>query len=127
MLLMLLLAWGTAQASEWQLVVADARLTKKFFVDVSSIKVAGSLRHAWVKSIEVPHQVQAEEGRYVDYTIVRWTFSCSEATAKPEAGTEYYEDGTNLVRKDFHMAMKPVTPDSVNETLMRFICAWKPK
>jgi hypothetical protein len=126
-LLTLLLACGTAQASEWQLVTADTRFTKKFFVDVSSIKVMGSVRHAWVKSVEVPHQVQAEEGKYVDYTIVRWAFNCAEATSKPDAGTEYYEDGTNLVRKDFHMTMKPVTPDSVNDTLMRFICAWKLK
>jgi hypothetical protein len=126
-LLTLLLACGTAHAAEWQLVATDRHHTKKFFADVSSIKVAGSVRHAWIKSIELPYQVQTEEGKYVDYALVRWAFNCSEATAKPEVGTEYYEDGTNLVRKDFHMTMKPVTPDSVNETLMRFICAWKPQ
>jgi hypothetical protein len=125
-LLALLLACGTAQAAEWQLVGADTHSTKKFFVDASSIKVAGGVRHAWVKIIELPHQVQTEDGKYVDYTIVRWAFNCSEATAKPEGGTEYYEDGTNL-HNDFHVTMMPVTPDSVDETLMRFICAWKPK
>ena len=55
LLLTLLLACGTAQAVEWvSLGKADDAHTEDF-VDVSSIRVDGEVRRAWIKTIYVPY------------------------------------------------------------------------
>ena len=125
-LLTLVLTCRAAQATEWVLVTKTTN-EKTFLVDASRIKSAGGVRRAWVKIVEVPHRVMTENGQYVSFSIARWAFNCSEETARPETGTEYYENGTAHLSQDMRTTMTPVTPDSVISILLQFICSWKPK
>jgi hypothetical protein len=50
----LLLACGTAQAAEWVSLGKDLE-NREIFVDVSSVRIADSLRRAWFKVVYEPH------------------------------------------------------------------------
>jgi hypothetical protein len=50
-LLTLLLACGTAQASDWVSIGKSDNGTREYFADVSSIGITGDIRRAWVKTV----------------------------------------------------------------------------
>jgi len=125
----LLLACGTAQASDWVSLGKTDNGKVEVLVDLSSIRVAGQIRRAWVKQI---HASQAARGHGINAN--KWiasevdfnSFNCGEETMSIGVGNYYYEDGTNSVDSSV-VAWGPVAPDTVGHTLLQFICAWKPK
>ncbi len=124
-----LLACGTAQASEWVPVAKNGQL--EMFVDVSSIRVAGEIRLAWLKMVLQPHSERgdgANANKWVAYKQSHEAINCLNETHHGEALTEYYSDGSNSsVSMIPDVAWEPVAPDTVIEAVMHFVCAWKPK
>ena len=127
--LALLMAGGAAQAAEWVLIGQNAHETRKLFVDISSIRIAGEIRRAWFRSVEAPHKTKIETGQVLDYRLERWAFHCRDEIAKLEASTEYYEDGTNYSGGMDGSATPAiqVRPDTVLRSEMMFVCSWKSK
>jgi hypothetical protein len=126
-LVTLLLACGTAEASEW-VSAAKTDITEIFF-DVSSIRVEGPIRRAWVKSVLKPHTTKYTGGdanKWWSETRERIAFNCSDETSREEATTVYYDDGSNE-SSDGTNLWRPVAPDTVGSAEMRFICAWAKK
>jgi hypothetical protein len=130
-LLALILACGTAQASEW-VSLNKALSGAETAVDVSSIRITGGIRHAWVKVVYPP---QAQRGvgenslRWVSYTVSGDVFNCGDGTHRDEALTTYFTDGTtaSVGPASFPTPWELVAPDSVGGAVMSFVCAWKPK
>jgi hypothetical protein len=132
LLLALLLACGTAQASDWVSVGKTANGQQENFVDISSIRVTGSIRRAWAKGVQAPHTERGTDdnaNKWVSYYLSRETFNCREQVWRSEALTIYYDDETNgsMPAAIYPQAWEPVPPDTTLSALMQFICAWKPK
>jgi hypothetical protein len=127
-ILALLLACGTALASEWVPVAKNSQL--EVFVDVSSIRIAGEIRRAWLKMVMQPHSergIGADANKWVAYKQSREAIHCLNETHYGEALTEYFSDGSNhTVSQKPDIAWEPVPPDTVFEAVMHFVCAWKP-
>jgi hypothetical protein len=130
--LALLLSCGTAQAAEW-FSLGKSVAGDETFVDVSSVRVAGPMRRAWFKTIYVPHKTKESTGpdanKWWHEGLQRKAFNCAEETARSEALTVYYEDGTNGSDPPaaYPTRWEPVVPETVLNTEMQFICAWKSK
>jgi len=119
--LALLLAFGTAQASEWVSIGKGSNGNLEFFADVSSIGISGETRRAWIKTIYLPDKGHALE---------RMAFNCAEGTMRWEASTLYSRDGSELGGEapgTFPTPWKPIPPDTNGSAIMEFVCKWKPK
>jgi hypothetical protein len=130
--LALLLACGTAQASDRLSLGKDA-VGDENFVDVSSIRGVGAIRRAWFKAVYVPH-TSRETGRpnpnkCWSESVHRRAFNCGEETTRSEGLTVYYEDGTNGSdpAANYPTRWEPVPPDTALSTELQFLCAWKAK
>jgi|ERR1019366_9247196 hypothetical protein len=129
-LLALLLACGTARASEWVPAAETNDGKDRSYVDVSSIRIAGSIRQAWVKHVYEPPMkgMDPYPNKLASSELVRVAFDCSEETSRLEAITNHYTDGdVGTPAASYPTPWTPVAPDSVGNVLMQFICAWKPK
>jgi hypothetical protein len=54
-MLVLLLACGTAQAAEWMQVNKSSDGKYEYLVDKSSIRIEGGKKRAWLKTVPSPH------------------------------------------------------------------------
>jgi hypothetical protein len=127
-MILLLLACSSAQASDWKRVATGKNTNAVEFVDVSSIRIDGNIRRAWVKVIYSPH-TQSTDGdqRWWKEARAKEAFNCRDETSSDEAITVYFEDGGNTSPTGIYPTpWKPVTPDTVQYGVMAFICAWKP-
>jgi len=70
-LLTLLLACGTVQASDWVSVVKSDNGVREYFADVSSIGITGEIRRARIKIIVPPDK---------PFSLDRMAFNCREGT-----------------------------------------------
>jgi hypothetical protein len=129
-LVTLLLACGTAQASEWVFVSKPDNETHETFIDVSSIRIMGSIRRAWEKLVFAPHTmtgVGVDAKKWVEYSVIRATFNCAEETVRYDGLIFYFEDGTNYFAPADPAPPSLVAPDTVQSTEMKFIRAWGKK
>jgi hypothetical protein len=120
-LLTLLLACGSAQASEWVSIGKSDNGRLEYFADVSSIGITGETRRAWIKTIVLPNTLS---------TLERLAFNCGEGTMRWEAFTLYSRDGSEIGGEPagtYPTPWKPVPPDTVGSAFMHFVCKWKPK
>jgi|NGEPerStandDraft_6_1074524.scaffolds.fasta_scaffold53209_4 hypothetical protein len=131
-LLTLLLACGTAQGSEWVSVnkTDDGKIEE--LVDVSSIRVAGEIRRAWVKLVYAPHTKRGSDddaNKWESESVSREAFNCGAETSRAEALTIYYDDGTLWAApaEISPTSWGPVPPDTLKSVAMQFICVWKQK
>ena len=128
-LVTLLLACGTAQASEWVSIGRSNDRAQETFIDVSSVRVVGAIRRAWFK-VAIAPQTQRGEGpdanKWWSYTMEREAINCAEETERSEAATIYFSDGTSspLPAESYPKPWHPITPDSMDHVRLRFICAW---
>jgi hypothetical protein len=118
----LLLFSGSTIASDWRVVYTTSH-DDTIYCDVSSIRISGDVRRAWVK-IDTSND-RFLKGRPVDHFISRVAYNCRDETRRTEAQTAYYKDGSNLTVPTATMgtAWEPVTPDSTEEALMKFVCS----
>jgi len=125
----LLLPCGAAQASNWvSLGKPDSGIFEDF-IDVSSIRIEGNVRRAWFKKVYKAHTEKApDDGRYEESSVEKNAFNCSQEMYRIEALTVYFEDGTlyRTPAESYPIPWVPVTPDTVEDKQMKFICRWKP-
>jgi hypothetical protein len=126
-LVTLLLACGTAQASEWVSIGKTDDGTRETLVDVSSIRVMGSIRRAWTKTVFTHHTVRGfgdDASKWETSQMTRQAFNCGEEMARFEAATIYYDDGTNTSLSEADFApWAPVTPETVLSAEAQYVCA----
>jgi hypothetical protein len=121
LLLVALLACGTAQAADWVQITKSGN--EVVFVDRSRIKINGNIRQAWFKSNYAPHTFKFGGGtKYVSSFISLTSFNCNEQTYDLLSAVAYYEDGTNQAGAG---VAAPVVPDSVGEAQMNYLCNLK--
>ena len=130
-MLALLLACGTAQAAEW-VMVGKSTGDQEASVDVSSIRIAGEIRRAWVQVTMAPNFRRGtgeNSNKWWHSFLSRYAFNCGEETSRSEALTIYYTDGTNssVPAERYPEPWGPVAPDTMQSAAMQFVCAWKPK
>jgi hypothetical protein len=132
MMLALLAACGVAQASEWVSggVTPDGR---EMLVDVSSIHIEGDIREIWWK-IDFRPDLEKGTGSHSNTWVTSWLWhtaiKCGRRRTRDDDMTIHYADGTSLLMPPGYTpdpTWKPVAPDSAQEGLMEFLCAWKPK
>jgi hypothetical protein len=129
-LLVLVLACGTAQAAEWVSLGKTINGTQEILVDTSSIRIAGDSRKAWVKTVYAPHTMKgasANPNKWWTTDLSQEAFKCGEGTHRRESLTVYYNDGTNYVgpAEEYPTPWSPVPPETVGDLEMQFVCAWK--
>jgi hypothetical protein len=130
-LIALLMACGTALATEWVSVGKSAGESVDTYVDVSSLRRSGQIKRAWVKFVYAPHTHRGtadESNKWESYALHRNAYSCAEGNAKIEAITVYYDDGTQWSAPSSiieRMSFQPVLPGSLDEGAMNFVCARK--
>ena len=126
----LLLTCGTAQASDWVSLGKNNAGTFEQFIDVSSIRIEGNIRRAWVKSVFKAHTktTTPNDRRYWEHSIAKNAFNCAQEMTRTEALAVYFEDGTNfqMPAESYPSPWEPVVPDTVDAYNMKFICRWKP-
>ncbi len=125
--LVLLLACGVVEASDWVQVGASSNNGELMLVDVSSVLITdGMIRRVWTKIVYLP-QTETRSNKWIAYDMSRWAFNCNEQTGSAEAFIAYYEIGTNEVASWTPTSWQPIPPGTVNSAAMQFICAWKRK
>jgi hypothetical protein len=125
----LLLTFGTVQASNWVSLGKTLDGAQETFIDVSSIRVAGGIRRAWVKVIFPPHterDIGDNANKWVSDEVIRIAFNCGEETRSWEALAIHFDDGSNhsLPAELYPTSWTPVIPDTVESAAMHFICRW---
>ena len=127
-LLAMLLVYGAAQAAVW----VQAGATKdgaRSFVDKSSITIAGSSRRALLK-MTFPRHTKKDAGKWVDFYLNHATFECSSGRAKSDKVETHFDDGTSFTSPAAPTSGQQwdrVLPGTVLDTVMKFVCSWKPK
>jgi hypothetical protein len=128
----LLLACGAARTAEW-VYIGDVKEGNKWYVDVSSIRISGPIRHALLKSVDLPHTIKGPsplEKEWESYYESLYKYNCDEGSAKLESMTVHYENGAmwKLTQEtiDKH-SWSQVIPDTVGGKIMKVVCVWKPK
>jgi hypothetical protein len=100
------------------------------FVDVSSIKLDGNIRRFWAKGVPSPKTVPAPGGntnKWLSYFLNFEAINCEENTYLVEAKVANFDDGTTLsVPTDSSSTWQPAPPESLGESEMKLVCAWKP-
>jgi hypothetical protein len=129
----LLLANSAASASEWVQVVQGTD-GATFQVDVSSIRIEGEVRRAWMKNIYARHKMKGHgenAKKFVSYTLMHLAFNCPDQSMEADALMAYFEDGSSYTGNISDLAQfatwSPVPPDTALSSVMQSVCSWKPK
>jgi hypothetical protein len=131
--LTLLLASGAAHAAQWvSLGRADAG--KEAFVDVSSIRIDAEIRRGSSKVVLSPHTQNGGgdfSAKWISEISYNFAFNCVEETGRVEGFSFQFDDGTNYSDPAKHYPKPwqkvPLDTDAIWTSLMKYICAWKPK
>jgi len=126
---LMVLAFGVAQASQWQSYGVSGDGMFETLVDTSSIQVEGNIRHAWVKAIFKPHTkrgVDSYANEWVREDVMREAFNCAEGIYIPETLTITFEDGNveTVPAAMVSLSWQPVRPDTMLYTTLKAVCAW---
>ena len=129
MMLALLLVCGTAHAADW-VSVGKTDSGYHSFVDVSSIRIDGSIRKFWTKGVPQSNTVRgpgANAHKSLSYFLAREAINCEDQTYRVESKVAYFDDGTTLdAPAEPSNPWKPIPPESRAEDDMKLVCAWKP-
>jgi len=131
-LVSLMVACGTAQASDWVSLGKTSDGKQEHLVDVSSIRVAGNIRRAWIKVIYAHQTLKGFDDdvqKWQNYAVSRTAFDCSQETARYEALNVYFDDGTtySVPANTYPTPWEPVAPDTASHAEMQYVCTWKAK
>ena len=103
-------------------------------IDVSSIRVEGEVRLAWVKDTPARHTMKGYGGnakKFVSCAMMRFAFNCPDGSKKVDALSSYFEDGSfdtvNVAYVPQLATWDPVPPDTALSAVMQSVCSWKPK
>lgn len=113
-----LLLSSSAEAADWVL-AAQATDGAKFYLDLATITDLSGGKQAWEKVVFA----RPERGMVRSVELRR--YNCSERTEALVSYVAYRQDGspgeTNTT-PDFMLHFRPVTPDSVGETIFNLLC-----
>lgn len=130
LLALLILVCGTARAAEW-VSIPLTNPNKTVLIDTTSVSVSGSVRRAWFKFVMSQHSTKGVgiyEGRFVAYVLMRTAYDCEQKNSRTDGAQWFYEDGTNSTTTPTTLLeWAPVAPDSMADSLLTYICAWRPK
>ena len=131
-LLALLVACGTAQATDWASLGKSDDGAQEVFVDVSRIRVKTVVRRAWIETLFAPHArrgVDENASKWQHRSIALYAFNCSDETVRIESLATYFDDGTiyTTPAESNSGPWRPIPPDTLLSAEMQFICAWKRK
>jgi hypothetical protein len=128
---LLLVAFGISKASDWvSIPLANSNKVAVVMLDSDSVFISGNHRRAWFKLVMLPHSQKGAgtyENRYVTYAMTRVTFDCQQRNSMTDGLQWFYEDGANNTTPQSAPSWEPVPPDSMGDTMLSYICAWKPK
>jgi clan AA aspartic protease (TIGR02281 family) len=114
---------------DWVRVTAAKSSTGELFVNTASFQGNGNLRSLWEKHIFPPH-TEKWQGKWVNYAVDHWEFDCDEETAKLDARTDYYEDGTRWVADPkliSSTAWHSFPADTIKDGELKLLCDWQPQ
>jgi hypothetical protein len=103
----------------------------EYFVNFHDISTADRIRSVWTKMVAAPnaaHGSGANSDKWVDYVLERYAFDCSAGTARKDAYTIHYTDGSifdGSVPGDegsVPTPWKPVEPDGGLSGILRHVC-----
>jgi hypothetical protein len=122
---------GAVQASNWA-PVGTGNDGNQVSVDTSSITITGAIRQAWLKMTfpaKTHRGLGDDAGKWMDYNLNHAAFNCTDSTSKSDALVDYYDDGTNhkVPPEDLSAdRWEPVPSGTALESVMKFVCSWKP-
>jgi hypothetical protein len=125
---LLLLECAPVFAADWRAVANSEKLADD--ADVASIRITGQVRRVWIKTVYAPQsKTDSESNKWWSYAVSRRAIDCHEETERGEALTVYYSDGSNhsVAPSSFPDPWQPVQPDTLSDSIMKFVCAWKSK
>jgi hypothetical protein len=129
----LVLACAAAHASDWMSLGKSPQEPTKaeVFIDLASISIVSGMRRAWFKTVYVPRSApdKTNSSRWLSYGMERTSFRCQPEEFRNDAMEFYMSDGTStkIPRAAIPEEWAVVSPDTVLDLEMKFICAWKPK
>ena len=121
---LVLFACSTVHAAEWVLVGISAGSGAKTFVDRSSIKIAGNVRHAWVKR-SFGHHAKKDplNQKWWADSVGLYGFNCADSSARLESLVVYFDDGTAEPNNGpYPDRWEPAVPESLEFAETRFVC-----
>ncbi len=124
LLTFVLFACGTVHAAEWVLVGISAGSGAKTFVDRSSIKIEGDVRHAWVKR-SFGHHAKKDplNQKWLADSVGLYGFNCADSSARLESLVVYFDDGTAEPNNGpYPDRWEPAAPESLEFAETRFVC-----
>jgi hypothetical protein len=120
-----------ARAADWVSVGKLKDGTQEAYVDVSSIRTAGSLRKALVRWVVDPPAIgssQRASGRWQSSMVYQSEFNCARGTNHDYAVTIFYNDGTRYVGQMESASGKrwQLVPSGTPwKTAMQLICSYR--
>ena len=119
MLIVLLLACGTAQAADWIRISAKGVPVQEY-VDRSSIQVDGNRRTAWVR-YTFKANTHIERKKAVASSVELTDVLCDSKEVRLLSITLFYEDGSS----DHDAAARqwePIPPETGSDDAMKYLC-----
>jgi hypothetical protein len=121
-------------AAEWVFVGELMQERQQAFVDVSSIRIMGAVRRAWIKwtfPIDPAHKAQ-------ERILYGTAFNCTNETNRDEAEIIVYNDGTHYSEGTYGEGIEWVIPADIStkpwlplpagtpwHAAMIFVCHWR--
>lgn len=98
----------------------DNSYGRSVYIDTETIKRSGNSYTVWTKYVCFS---ECEEGsRTLDYNMYQETFNCDYRTIQTLAGYTYYTDTSFREVTDYDGGSKPIIPDTVGETIFKYLC-----
>jgi len=130
-MILLLSAAVSAHAEKWVSAGETLDGKDKYFVDVSSIRIAGDLRQAWVKTVFAPHSnwnVRVRDGRetkiWIDYQLAHEVYNCADHVFRQESLSLHLEEGISqkIPPEVLGAQWRPIEPATTAAVIFDFIC-----
>jgi hypothetical protein len=119
---------GTVASEEWLNIGRSEDGKIEVFVDVTSIRAERNIRRAWTKHDYAQRSQEVaghDPAKWIDYSVSRKAFNCTEEMSKTEAMTLYFEDGTTESVPAEHdpEPWKRVVRETLIGVEMKFVCS----
>jgi hypothetical protein len=130
LLLTLLMACGSLQASEWVSLGKDSSGKRTSYVDASTIEISGDLRRASFKTVIAPRVEQgtgSHSSTWVISASQRLAFLCVEGQLRDEALLLHFEDGSDEESRasQYPSPWRAFAPDTREGRMADFLCSWR--
>ena len=122
-----LMAFSTAQASNWVKVPHGETATGADFMDTDTIKIIGDVRRVWIKTVFVPKTMKGlppKQNTWIALVMSLAEYNCTDETQLTLSFTAYYIDSDSTAVNS-PSAWTPVIPETVENARLVFVCHLK--